>query len=195
MSALPYKCLRIFLLAIIAENFSQKIPMRCFGLNYQRPQDFTLLEFILCCGKMKKRNFKLKKRTNQVKFGQGLKNLTKWLRRNSVKLNKGENWTKPGCEKVGHLNNYGQVLTMLYVTSLHLPIKFTMALFYPKILVQTRSTIKFRTLTYPASLERNLFSASCAVVSNALVIKSSSPAESDPPIRAFYNCKTVVYGI
>jgi group II intron reverse transcriptase/maturase len=72
----------------------------------QKPKEFTFLGFTHYCGKTRRGDFKVKRRTNRKKFGQSLDKFTVWARRSRSVLRKGEMLHQAKIRVVGHLNYY-----------------------------------------------------------------------------------------
>jgi len=72
----------------------------------EKPKEFTFLGFTHYCGKMKEGFFKVKRRTSRKKLGQSLEKLTKWAKRASPVLKKGQMLRQARIRVLGHLNYY-----------------------------------------------------------------------------------------
>jgi hypothetical protein len=72
----------------------------------EKPKEFTFLGFTHYCGKTKKGNFKVKRRTSRKKFGQSLREFTDWARRSRCVLRKGEMLRQAKIKVEGHFNYY-----------------------------------------------------------------------------------------
>ena len=72
----------------------------------QKPKEFTFLGFTHYCGKTRKRNFKVKRRTSRKKFAQSLREFTEWARKSRSVLRKGEMLQRAKVRIEGHLNYY-----------------------------------------------------------------------------------------
>jgi group II intron reverse transcriptase/maturase len=72
----------------------------------QKPEEFTFLGFTHYCGKTRRGDFKVKRRTSRKKFGQSLGKFTDWARRSRSVLRKGEMLRQARIRVVGHLNYY-----------------------------------------------------------------------------------------
>ena len=72
----------------------------------QKPKEFTFLGFTHYCGKTRRGDFKVKRRTSRKKFGQSLGKFTDWARRSRSVLRKGELLRHAKIRVVGHLNYY-----------------------------------------------------------------------------------------
>jgi len=72
----------------------------------QKPEEFTFLGFTHYCGKTRKRNFKVKRRTSRKKFALSLRGFTDWVRKSRSVLRKGEMLRRAKVRIEGHLNYY-----------------------------------------------------------------------------------------
>ena len=72
----------------------------------QKPKEFTFLGFTHYCGKTRKRDFKVKRRTSRKKFAQSLREFTEWARKSRSVLRKGEMLQRAKVRIEGHLNYY-----------------------------------------------------------------------------------------
>ncbi|MFC1533358.1 group II intron reverse transcriptase/maturase [Thermodesulfobacteriota bacterium] len=72
----------------------------------QKPKEFTFLGFTHYCGKTRKGNFRVKRRTSRKKFAQSLRELTEWARKSRSFLRKGEMLRRAKSRIEGHLNYY-----------------------------------------------------------------------------------------
>jgi RNA-directed DNA polymerase len=72
----------------------------------QKPKEFTFLGFTHYCGKTRKGNFRLKRRTSRKKFAQSLREFTEWARKSRSFLRKGEMLRRAKSRIEGHLNYY-----------------------------------------------------------------------------------------
>ena len=72
----------------------------------QKPKEFTFLGFTHYCGKTRKGNFRLKRRTSRNKFAQSLREFTEWARKSRSVLRKGEMLRRAKSRIDGHLNYY-----------------------------------------------------------------------------------------
>ena len=72
----------------------------------QKPKEFTFLGFTHYCGKTRKGNFRVKRRTSRKKFAQSLREFTDWARKSRSFLRKGEMLRRAKSRIVGHLNYY-----------------------------------------------------------------------------------------
>lgn len=72
----------------------------------QKPKEFTFLGFTHYCGKTRKGNFRVKRRTSRKKFAQSLREFTDWARKNRSFLKKGEMRRRAKSRIEGHLNYY-----------------------------------------------------------------------------------------
>ena len=72
----------------------------------RKPAEFTFLGFTHYCGKTKKGNFKVKRRTSRKKMGQSLRNFSDWARKARCVLRKGEMIRQARIRVLGHLNHY-----------------------------------------------------------------------------------------
>lgn len=72
----------------------------------QKPEEFTFLGFTHYCGKTRKRNFKVKRRTSRKKFALSLRGFTDWVRKSRAVLRKGEMLRRAKARIEGHLNYY-----------------------------------------------------------------------------------------
>jgi len=68
--------------------------------------EFTFLGFTHYCGKTKKGNFKVKRRTSRKKMGQSLRNFSDWAQQARRVLRKGEMIRQARIRVLGHLNHY-----------------------------------------------------------------------------------------
>jgi RNA-directed DNA polymerase len=71
-----------------------------------KPKEFTFLGFTHYCGKTRKGNFRVKRRTSRKKFAQSLREFTDWARKNRSFLRKGEMLRRAKSRIEGHLNYY-----------------------------------------------------------------------------------------
>ena len=71
-----------------------------------KPKEFTFLGFTHYCGKTRKGNFRLKRRTCRKKFAQSLREFTEWARKSRSVLRKGEMLRRAKVRIDGHLNYY-----------------------------------------------------------------------------------------
>jgi group II intron reverse transcriptase/maturase len=72
----------------------------------QKPKEFTFLGFTHYCGKTRKRNFRVKRRTSRKKFAESLREFTDWTRKSRSVLRKGEMLQRAKIRLSGHLNYY-----------------------------------------------------------------------------------------
>ena len=72
----------------------------------QKPKEFTFLGFTHYCGKTKKGNFKVKRRTSRKKLAGSLREFTEWARKSRTVLRKGEMLRRAKIRVTGHLNYY-----------------------------------------------------------------------------------------
>jgi len=72
----------------------------------QKPEEFTFLGFTHYCGKTRKGQFKLKRRTSRKKFGLSLNKFNEWARKCRSKLSKGQMLRQAKIRVAGHLSNY-----------------------------------------------------------------------------------------
>jgi RNA-directed DNA polymerase len=72
----------------------------------QKPKEFTFLGFTHYCGKTRKRNFRVKRRTSRKKFAHSLREFTEWARKSRSVLRKGEMLRRAKIRIEGHLNYY-----------------------------------------------------------------------------------------
>ena len=72
----------------------------------EKPKEFTFLGFTHYCGKTKKGNFKVKRRTSRKKMNQSLHKFSDWARRARGVLRKGEMLRYASNRVAGHLNYY-----------------------------------------------------------------------------------------
>ena len=72
----------------------------------QKPEEFTFLGFTHYCGKTRKRNFRVKRRTSRKKFALSLRGFTDWVRKSRAVLRKGEMLRRAKVRIEGHLNYY-----------------------------------------------------------------------------------------
>jgi group II intron reverse transcriptase/maturase len=72
----------------------------------QKPKEFTFLGFTHYCGKTRKGNFKVKRRTSRNKLGRSLREFTEWARKSRTVLRKGEMLRQAKIRLSGHLNYY-----------------------------------------------------------------------------------------
>lgn len=72
----------------------------------QKPKEFTFLGFTHYCGKTRKGNFRVKRRTSRKKFAQSLREFTEWARKSRSFLRKGEMLRRAKSRIMGHLNYY-----------------------------------------------------------------------------------------
>jgi len=71
-----------------------------------KPKEFTFLGFTHYCGKTRRGNFRLKRRTCRKKFAQSLREFTEWARKSRSVLRKGEMLRRAKVRIDGHLNYY-----------------------------------------------------------------------------------------
>ena len=71
-----------------------------------KPKEFTFLGFTHYCGKTRKGNFRLKRRTSRKKFAQSLRDFTEWARKSRSVLRKGEMLKRAKIRIEGYLNYY-----------------------------------------------------------------------------------------
>jgi hypothetical protein len=71
-----------------------------------KPAAFTFLGFTHYCGKTKKGNFKVKRRTSRKKMGQSLRQFSGWARKARCVLRKGQMIRQARIRVLGHLNHY-----------------------------------------------------------------------------------------
>jgi hypothetical protein len=71
-----------------------------------KPKEFTFLGFTHYCGKTKRGDFKVKRRTSRKKFGQSLNRFAVWARKSRGVLTKSEMLRRAKARVVGHLNYY-----------------------------------------------------------------------------------------
>ena len=71
-----------------------------------KPAEFTFLGFTHYCGKTKKGNFKVKRRTSRKKMGQSLRKFSDWAQKARCVLRKGEMIRQARVRVLGHLNHY-----------------------------------------------------------------------------------------
>jgi group II intron reverse transcriptase/maturase len=71
-----------------------------------KPEEFTFLGFTHYCGKTKRGNFKVKRRTSRKKMGQSLRQFTDWAKNARRVLKKGEMLRQARIKVVGHLGYY-----------------------------------------------------------------------------------------
>jgi RNA-directed DNA polymerase len=95
----------------LAEEKTQCIEFGRFARGNARrdgakPKEFTFLGFMHYCGKTKRGNFKVKRRTSRKKFGQSLNSFAVWARRSRNVLSKGEMLRRAKVRIAGHLNYY-----------------------------------------------------------------------------------------
>lgn len=95
----------------LAEEKTRCIEFGRFArINAQRkgkkPEEFTFLGFTHYCGKTKRGDFKVKRRTARKKFGAGLKAFDEWAGKARHKLSKGEMLRRAKARVAGHLNYY-----------------------------------------------------------------------------------------
>jgi RNA-directed DNA polymerase len=72
----------------------------------EKPKEFTFLGFTHYCGKTRKGNGRIKRRTSRKKFAQGLREFTEWARKSRSVLRKGEMLRRAKARIEGHLNYY-----------------------------------------------------------------------------------------
>ena len=72
----------------------------------QKPKEFTFLGFTHYCGKTRKRNFRVKRRTSRKKFAHSLREFTEWARKSRSVLRKGEMLRRAKIRLSGYLNYY-----------------------------------------------------------------------------------------
>ena len=72
----------------------------------KKPAEFTFLGFTHYCGKTRKGNFKVKRRTSRKKMNQSLHKFADWARRARNVLKKGEMLRQAANRVNGHLNYY-----------------------------------------------------------------------------------------
>ena len=72
----------------------------------QKPKEFTFLGFAHYCGKTRKRNFRVKRRTSRKKFAHSLREFTDWARKSRSVLRKGEMLRRAKIRLSGYLNYY-----------------------------------------------------------------------------------------
>ena len=72
----------------------------------QKPKEFTFLGFTHYCGKTRKGNFKVKRRTSRKKLARSLREFTEWARKSRAVLRKGEMLRRAKIRVSGHLNYY-----------------------------------------------------------------------------------------
>ena len=72
----------------------------------QKPKEFTFLGFTHYCGKTRKGNFKVKRRTSRKKLAGSLRKFTDWARKSRSVLRKGEMLRRAKIRLSGHLNYY-----------------------------------------------------------------------------------------
>jgi group II intron reverse transcriptase/maturase len=72
----------------------------------EKPQEFTFLGFTHYCGKTRKGNGRIKRRTSRKKFAQSLREFTEWARMSRSVLRKGEMLRRAKARIEGHLNYY-----------------------------------------------------------------------------------------
>jgi RNA-directed DNA polymerase len=72
----------------------------------EKPKEFTFLGFTHYCGKTRKGNFKLKRRTSRKKFGGSIRAFTEWARSMRSVLSKGEMLRQATRRAAGYLNYY-----------------------------------------------------------------------------------------
>jgi RNA-directed DNA polymerase len=72
----------------------------------QEPKEFTFFGFTHYCGKTRKGNFRLKRRTSRKKFAQSLREFTDWARKSRSVLRKGEVLRRAKARIEGHLSYY-----------------------------------------------------------------------------------------
>ena len=72
----------------------------------EKPEEFTFLGFTHYCGKTRKGNFRVKRRTSRKKFAQSLREFTEWARKSRSVLRKGEMLRRAKVRIDGHLNYY-----------------------------------------------------------------------------------------
>ena len=73
-----------------------------------KQQEFTFLGFTHYCGKTRKGNFRIKRRTSRKKFAQSLREFTEWARKSRSVLRKGEMLRRAKVRIDGHLNYYAK---------------------------------------------------------------------------------------
>jgi RNA-directed DNA polymerase len=71
-----------------------------------KPKEFTFLGFTHYCGKTKEGYFKVKRRTSHKKLGQSLSKFTRWAKKASHVLRKGEMLREARIRVMGHLGYY-----------------------------------------------------------------------------------------
>ena len=72
----------------------------------QKPKEFTFLGFTHYCGKTRKGNGRIKRRTSRKKFAQSLREFTEWARKSRSVLRKGEMLWRAKVRIEGHLSYY-----------------------------------------------------------------------------------------
>jgi group II intron reverse transcriptase/maturase len=72
----------------------------------EKPKEFTFLGFTHYCGKTRKGNGRIKRRTSRKKFAQSLREFTEWARKSRSVLRKGEMLRRAKTRIEGHLNYY-----------------------------------------------------------------------------------------
>jgi len=72
----------------------------------QKPKEFTFLGFTHYCGKTRKGNFRVKRRTSRKKLARSLREFTEWARKSRTVLRKGEMLRRAKVRIDGHLNYY-----------------------------------------------------------------------------------------
>ena len=72
----------------------------------EKPKEFTFLGFTHYCGKTNRGHFKVKRRTDRKKLGQGLRRFADWAKSSRSRLSKGEMLRRARARVVGHLNYY-----------------------------------------------------------------------------------------
>ena len=72
----------------------------------EKPKEFTFLGFTHYCGKTRKGNGRIKRRTSRKKFAQSLREFTEWARKSRSVLRKGEMLRRAKARIEGHLNYY-----------------------------------------------------------------------------------------
>jgi RNA-directed DNA polymerase len=72
----------------------------------EKPKEFTFLGFTHYCGKTRKGNGRIKRRTSRKKFAQSLREFTEWARKSRSFLRKGEMLRRAKARIEGHLNYY-----------------------------------------------------------------------------------------
>jgi len=72
----------------------------------EKPKEFTFLGFTHYCGKTRKGDFKVKRRTSRKKFGQSLERFAQWCRCSRNRLRKSQMLRIAKAKIEGHLNYY-----------------------------------------------------------------------------------------